>query len=262
MTHTSARPASARLSVLCERVGVAALSLFCCLYAGFADAQVLVTDTISNTTNTAGFAKQLSQSVLDYARQAEQLYQETQTALQLVSSVQGLASNMSLLPNQMQQITDASPIIEANCADSSSGSIVGNLLNQVTSLVNQSVMQRQQQICKAIVQTQVDKYNLTVQMMQRLGGYSDYFNKVEGIIKTAKTLGDANSANNQAQQYDSAMNTEMNDYQIQIKAKDALISSLQGMQSALAQQAMRGDSSLLGNAVQAAALTAAFTIDR
>lgn len=261
MFPSSARPAPVRSGVVCERVGVTALSLFCCLYAGFASAQVLVTDTISNATNTTGFAKQLAQSVADYARQAEQLFQETQTALQLVSSVQGLTSNMSLFPNQMQQITDASPIIQANCAGSNSSGIVGNLLNQVTSLINQSVMQRQQQICVAIVQTQVDKYNLTVQMIQRLGGYSDYFNKVEGIIKTAKTLGDANSANNQAKQYDSAMNTEMNDYQTQIKAKDALISSLQSMQSALAQGALRGDPSLLGNAIQAAALTAAFSID-
>jgi len=249
-------------SAVRERIGVTTLSLLCCLYAGLANAQVLVTDTISNATNTTGFAKQLAQSVADYARQAEQLYQETQTALQLVSSVQGLTSNMSLFPNQMQQITDASPIIQANCAGSSSSGIVGDLLNQVTSLVNQSIMQRQQQVCTAIIQTQVDKYNLTVQMISRLSGYSDYFSKVEGIIKTAKTLGDANSANNQAQQYDSAMNTEMNDYQTQIKAKDALISSLEGMQSALAQQAMRGNPSLLGDAVQATALTAAFTIDQ
>lgn len=262
MSRSTARSTMTYQSASRVRAGVATLSLLCCFYAGLANAQVLVTDTISNATNTAGFSKQLAQSVADYARQAEQLFQETQTALQLVSSVQGLTSNMSLFPNQMQQIGDASPIIEANCANSSSGGIVGNLLNQVTSLVNQSIMQRQQQICAAIVQTQVDKYNLTVQMIQHLGGYSDYFKKVEGIIKTAKTLGDANSANNQAQQYDSAMNTEMNDYQTQIKAKDALISSLQGMQSALAQGALRGDSSLLGNAVQAAALTAAFSSDQ
>lgn len=232
------------------------------LFSFSASAQVWVTDTEGNIANKAGFAKQLEQSVADYARQAQQLYQETQTALQLVSSVQGLASNMSLLPNQMQQITDASPLIQANCAGSGSGGIVGDLLNQVTSLVNQSIMQRQQQICAAIVQTQVDKYNLTVQMTQRLGGYSDYFNKVEGIINSAKTLGDANSANNEAQKYDSAMNTEMNDFQTQIKAKDAMISSLQDMQSTLAQSTMRGGTSLLGNAVQAAALTTAFTGDQ
>ncbi|MBD8873460.1 hypothetical protein [Rhodanobacter sp. DHB23] len=236
------------------------LSAAATLFASPVAAQILVTDGASITANNAGFAAQLAKTVAQYVRQAEQLYQETQTTLQLISSVQGLTSNMSLLPNQMQEITDASPIIEANCG--SNLGIVGDLLNNVTSLINQNITQRQAQICAQIVQTQVDEYNLNVQMLQRLDQYSGYFSQVEGIISKAKTLGDANSANNQAQQYDASMNTEMNNFRTLIQAKESTIQSLQGIQSALAQQAMRGNSSLIGNAVQGVALTAAFTIDQ
>ncbi len=229
------------------------------LAAGAAHAQslgVLTSDLKSEAEEHAQTLKQISQ----YIKQGQQYATQLQQYEQMLTKVENLGTNFQLLPNSMTRIEDPDPLIQANCSGGSSSSIVGNLLNSVTALIDQSIVKSQRDICAQIVKTQVDKYNSTVDMMGLLSTNStSSLSKLTELSKTFSNAGESSSATTQALGYSNEMSTAMNNWAATIKADDAIISSLQDMQSTLARAAMNAKPSLGGNAVQAAVLTAAFT---
>ena len=226
-----------------------AFALTCCFAAAGAQAQtgVLTQDTVEEGWSSAMAAFQKGEQ---YANAVAQLNQ-------MLSSIKGLTSGMSLLPNTLQPM-DPAPLVQAQCSGSSN-SIVGNLLNNVTSLLNQSAMQSQQQICAQIINTQVSKYNSTLQILSQISSSGSQFtSQVEATANSISTLADSGRAQTMQQDYSNALTTEMNNWQTQMKADDEIISSLQAMQSTLAQSVMNAKPDLAGDAVEATALTAAF----
>ena len=226
------------------------------LATGAARAQsvgVLTSDLKSEMEEHAQTLKQIDQ----YLKQGLQYEKQIQQYEQMLTKVVNLGTNFHILPNTLTKI-DGEPLVEANC-NSASGSIVGNLLNNVTSLLTQSVAQSQQQICAQIITTQVDKYNSTVDMLQSLSSNTSALQKLSDAASTITNAGEISSATTQAAGYNSLMATEVNNWEAHMKADDAIISSLQDMQSTLARQAMNAKPDLGGEAVQAAVLTTAFT---
>lgn len=227
------------------------------LFSYNASAQVWVTDTYGNAANKAGFASQLAKTVQQYSQQVQSYMTQVQQYQQMLTTVTNLGTNLSITPNTMSKI-NAGPLIQANCGNDSSG-IVGNLLNQVTSLVNQSIAKSQQAICAQIISTQVDKYNITADIANQLQSNIPALEKLQNISTTFTNAGQSSSATTQAANVAAQMAAAMNNWKTRIDADDATIKSLQDVQSTLAQTSLRG-TSLQGEAVQAAALTAAFTI--
>jgi len=126
-------------------------------------------------------------------------------------------------------------------------------------MVSQPITQQQQQVCAQIVTAQVDQYNTTVQMMNQIQSNIPALQKVTELTSGFSNMGESSSATAQANNYSTQLVTAMNNYKAHMDADATLISALQSMQSSLGQAAMKGNSSLVGNAVQAAALTAAFS---
>lgn len=214
---------------------------------------VLTSDLKSEMEEHAQTLKQIDQ----YIKQGLQYEKQIQQYEQMLTKVVNLGTNFHILPNTLTKI-DGDPLVEANC-NSASGGIVSNLLNNVTSLLTQSVAQSQKQICAQIITTQVDKYNSTVDMLQSLSASTSALQKLSDATSTFTNAGESSSATTQAAGYNSQMATEVNNWEAHMKADDAIISSLQDMQSTLARQAMNAKPDLGGEAVQAAVLTAAFT---
>lgn len=235
-----------------------ALAATSALASSVANAQtgVLVQDVKSEVEQHAQTAKQIEQ----YIKQGQQYMTQLQQYEQMFTKVMNLGTNFSIMPNTMQEI-DAGPLIAANC-NSGQISIVGSLLNQVTSLMNQSTAQSQQAICAQIVTTQVHEYNITVDMVNQIQSNIPALQKLSSLTSTFSTPGESSSATTQAAGIANDMAAAMNTWKTNKEADDAILQSLQGMQSTLAQGAMRGNPSLMGDAVQAAALTAAFSIDQ
>lgn len=242
MRTTTSRKTPSHLRL--RKTGLALLlSLACGLFGGTAYAQWLVYDATNNTTNQAGFLKQLQQTVQQYQQQLLE-YQ------QLLSQITGLNTNMSLLPNQLQPIGDPSSLISANCSGASGGGVLGTVMNSVTSLFSQPISQAQQQICAQIVTTEIDKYNKTVTMLNEMGNYNSMFQQLQQVGQSISTLADSGRANNQAQVYSSALSTEMSNWQAQMQADDAIINTLQQQQQILARVALNGtNNSILSDAL-------------
>lgn len=246
-----------------------ALALACAVYAGGATAQVLVHDQGILSANEEGFKSQLAKTTSEYAKQLEQFQKQVQqyeTQLQqyqqMLSSIQNISNGLSLAPNQLQQITNTDSLIQGACPSSSgSGGLTGlvsNMMNSMTSLMSQSIRQSQLQICGQIVTTQVAKYNSTVDMLNNLHDYGSQFQQLDNLLQGNPTQADAERAAAQVEKYNSAVNTQMSNWQASMKADDAIISTLQGQQSILGRVALNGSNTVLGNVVQAGAFAAAF----
>ncbi|HEV2680619.1 MAG TPA: hypothetical protein VGV14_08965, partial [Rhodanobacter sp.] len=214
--------------VALRKTGIAmSLTLACSLFAGGTQAQVLVTDVAgdaSNAATQASTAASVLKQIAQYTLQAQQYASQIQQYEQMLTKIENLGSNFQLLPNSMAKI-DADPLIQANC-NGSSGSIVGNLLSSVTSLLKQSVAQSQQQICTQITTTQVDKYNTTVDMLGSLAANTSALQKLSDLTSSFTNAGESSSATTQAAGYSNQMATAMNDWEAHMKADDAIISSL------------------------------------
>lgn len=261
-----AKPQSRRLP---GKKMLLALSLACALAAGSASAQVLVTDSANISTNQSGFASQLAktidqykQQIEQYAKQVQQYETQLQQYQQMLSSIQNLSNGLSLAPNQLQHITNTDSLIQGACSSSSgSGGLTGlvsSVMNSMTSLMSQSIRQSQLEICGQIVTTQVAKYNSTVDMLNNLNNYGSQFQQLDNLLQGNPTQADAERAAAQVEKYNSAVNTQMSNWQTSMNADDAIISTLQGQQSILGRVALNGSNTVLGNVVQAGAFAAAF----
>jgi len=201
-------------------------------------AQVVVTDPTEESTSSlaASFAK-----VTAFAKQVQQYEQ-------MLTSVVNL--NMSsLIPNApLQQISDPSSLIQAKCNGGSSG-VVGALMTSLSSLISGQMDQSQKAICAQIVTTQVDKYNRTVTMMNQLNTYGSSLQTLQSSVSSFSNMGESSSTTTAAAGYSAQLQTEMSNWESQMKADDAIIKTLSDQQSILSQMALNGggSSSIIGS---------------
>ena len=255
------------LRVSTRKTGLAiGLLLACGVFAGNACAQWAVIDAGNIATNQQGFATQLAKTIEQYKQQIEQYttqLQQYQTQLQqyqqMLSSIQNIPNSLSLAPNQLQQVTDTQSLIQGKCSSTSGpGGVVSSIMNSMSSLMTQSIAQTQQMLCGQIVTTQIKKYNETVVMLNKIQGYGSQFQQLDGLMGTGSTQADAERASTQVVKYSSAVATDMGNWQTQMNADDAVISTLQNQQSILGHIALNGSSTTLGNVIQATTFAGAF----
>lgn len=241
----------------CKLATLLAATLMCAVPASRVVAQVAVTDQASISSNQHGFAAQLAKTIDQLDQQMQQYALQVRQYEQMLTKIENLGTNFQLQPNTLHEI-DADPLIQARCSSGSGGNAIGNLLDNATSLLSQSIVQSQRHICAAIVAAEVNKYNLTVQMLDRLYADSIAIRKLDGVVNGISNLGQSSSATSQALDIGNQMSAQMSHWSAQLKAADAVIGALKDMQSTLAQTAMNARPDLQGEAVQAAALAAAF----
>ena len=237
---------------------MAGLALPFALFVGSVNAQWHVVDETAVSTNQKGFASQLAKTVEQYTTQLKEYATQLQQYQQMLSSIQGLTTGMSLKPNQLEHITNTEAIIQAKCAGSGGAGVVNSLMNSMSSLMTKPIGETQQMLCAQIVIQQVQKYNKTVDMLNKLQGYSGTFQEVETAAKGVESMADSNRASTQVEQYSSAVQTEMANWQAEMHAADSIISTLQAQQSILGHIALKGSNQTLGTVVQAAAFAKAF----
>lgn len=234
------------------------LALTLSLFAGSACAQWHVVDEVAISTSEKGFASQLAKTIEQYSTQLKEYATQLQQYQQMLSSIQGLTTGMSLKPSQLERVTNVDSIIQGKCTGTGGGGLVTGLMNSMASLMTQSISQTQQTLCAQIVTQQIDKYNKTVDMLNRLHDYSDTFQKVENVARAVESMADSNRASTQVEQYSSAVQTEMAHWQAEMNVADSVIATLQAQQSILGHIALKGSNRTLGNVVQAAAFAKAF----
>jgi hypothetical protein len=235
------------------------LSVAVVMWAGDVSAQILVYDQTNTTANQQGFASQLAKTIDQYTTQLKEYATQLQQYQQMLSSVTSLSNGLSLQTNQLQPVTDVASLIQGKCSDSSSaGGLVSSVMNSMSSLMTQNISQTQKMICAQIVTVQVDKYNKTVAMLNKMNGYGSQFQQLESIARAADTLADTGRTSAQVEKYTSAVTTEMANWQAEMKANDAVIATLQDQQAILGHIALKGSPTLLGTVVQATTFAAAF----
>lgn len=211
----------------------------------------------------AKLVSQIEKQVQQYEKQIQQYELQLQQYQQLLINIQNLGNQVPSFNNNLQHL-DASTIAQSQCDGSGGSSWFGGLIVSVfapTSPYEQS----QRQICQNIVVLQVQKYNETADMLNRMNQYAVLARDTESARNSVGQTdnGDLSSNTNQVERNSSELALEMGNWQARMKAYDAEIGALQATQSILASAAMYARTpDLLGTSVQAAALKAALTVNR
>lgn len=242
---------------LARRTAMAAgVAVACLMFSGHANTQGIFT---SDRGALAKLIAQYTKQIEAFRQQVQQYQLQLQQYQQMVTSVQNIRSNLSLSSNELQHVTDVQSLIRAKCSGASgAGGLVSSVMNSMSSLMTQSITQTQKMICGQIVTTQVGKYNKTVDMLNELHRYAGQFHQLEGTVNTGNTQHDTEQITALVAKYTGAVNTEMSNWQAQVKADDAVISTLENQQSILGSVALSGSSTVLGNVIQATTFAAAF----
>jgi hypothetical protein len=222
-------------------------------------AQVIVHDPIATFDSHADSALQYAKQGAQYLKQLQEYATQLQQYAQLLSSIEGFTSGMSLVPNQLTHVTDSDSLVQGKCSGVSGiNGLVSTIMNSMGSLMNQSITQTQQMLCKQIVLKQIDKYNETVDMLNKIQGFSAQYQHLEQVAHGITTFADSNRSNGDQLQYSGAVQTEMANWKTNMTVDDSVIKTLKDQQSILGHIALKGSNTVLGNVVQATTFAAAF----
>jgi len=239
-----------------------------CMAMGSAHAQVLVTDvpseTANSTTATASTAMQAFQAGAQYTNFVAQLTQLTSTLSSIASNpLQALIPSAVMTPLSTTQIQS---LVDAKCQPTSSGGniITSALQSAVQGMsLNSSIQQQQQLICGNIINAQADQYNATVTLYQQIPALQNNFSALQGLMQQLNgVMGNATSATAQTLTFTAQQQTQISAWQTRMGMDTQIVTALNQQQSTLAAVALNARPDLLGSAVQATALAAAFTLNQ
>jgi len=233
-------------------------------------AQVLVTDvpaeTSASTTAAEDTAMHVFQTGTQYANFVAQLTQLTSTLSSIASNPLG-----AILPstNTMSELSPSTvqQLIQGKCYSATSGGIVGGVLQGLSSAVSSigfggSITQTQEAVCSNIVNAQADEYNATVDLYQEMPQLRSDSSQVQSLVQQLNgIMGNANFSSSQTLAVLQAHSQQITEWQTRVGMDQKIIDTLNQQQSALAAISLKGNPNILGDAVQAAALKAAFAIN-
>jgi hypothetical protein len=175
--------------------------------------------------------------------------------------LQGLTFESFTLQNQFKTIP-----ADYGMADECPG-VTGGLAGDITSALSSfvpdmggDVIKQQRTICQLIVQTKNHKYNATVAYLTSLGQAIKDLKAIADrrANEVGKDNGNLQAVANDAENYNTSVNTAEKTWRTEMTQSDAQIQMLMQIQSNLARRAMNGQPSPLGTLVNVAAMKVAF----
>lgn len=228
------------------------------LFTSPARAQLATVDFAAIATAAEEYAEQAkrwSDTVKQYEAQVAHYQQMIARAANLNFSVEPTST--------LDRITDISGMVAQACPGSDNIVDTALSITGLSSLnLGGNLAKNQQQICQQITLLQIDKYNKTADMLGRMHQYSDLFQQIDqlrNLVDGSSSVGDLQANTNEAARNANKLAKEISDWQGQIAANDAAIHALNEQQSLLANIALKGKSSPLGQIVQAGAFGTAFS---
>lgn len=246
---------TARKAALTLSVGIAIG-----IAGGTARAQLVTIDPAHIAQDVANFGKTMAQ----YAKELAHYQAVVQHYQQQLIRLTHMDFTLPTMQNSYEEISssDARDQVARACpstrTDGVAGAVTG-LLQIFTPDVNKSLLENQRIICEQVQFRQIDKYNLTVKMMNRL---KDYTKKLESLQKQQDDGGTSEGSlagtMSNMQMNSLALDNEMQTWTGQIQADDQMIVYLQSQKSVQAREIFNGSNTIIGNVIQAGAFAAAF----
>jgi conjugal transfer/entry exclusion protein len=223
--------------------------------------------TVFDPLNLAQNVQQVANEIKQLTAMGEQLgelqksFQQLQDTYNTIQSTIGsMGLNLLTIDNQLKEIStsDMQAQIQQECGDLDP---VGAALSFAGFDMNTDVRTQQRKVCQQIIETQTDKYNTAVRLLNNMTGYSSTLSNISDSFGkiAAFAAGDREALSYRTNEALSTMTMDMNNADQKMKADDATISALQTRQSQLAKVALRGSSSMIGDAMQAVIFTGAFS---
>ena len=248
------------------------LALATSLFAGSAGAQLVVADPGGLAQSVASFSQTITQYGLEVKNFAVQASRWTSTVAQYAAvmahykqqliSLQNLNSSMVQATNNFTKRNPAEDL-KLFCPGPETPLIdIRGIVQQFTANLTANITTQQQKVCENISKLQDQRYNETVDFVQKLANDNNVaMMNIETQRNRVGTAQGALAANeNETARYVARTTTDMQIWQAKLSGYDVQLEFLKAQQSALATRALEGDSSnprLWGEATQAAVLAAA-----
>lgn len=238
-----------------RKLVVGFLLLACALMSGNASAQVsIVTDPGHTMETIIGWSGQYTQKEQEYARQGQQLAQQVQQYETQVKQFEQMYVKGGVFQGKpgYREKLEVRPInqgVSERCGDAPASNPVGT---------------EQLHKCIAIVQTENRRYNATVKMLEDVEKRDEELKAAlaerEDIKQDEK--GKLESNTNRILAMQTQQQNDVQNASNLLSAYDATLRSLREDQIQTANLALKGNDSLLGGAIQGAALHAALEAAR
>jgi hypothetical protein len=216
--------------------------------------------------------------------------QNLMTALNSMEEVESLVEQLSVVKDQLgvlqQQLTQMQNFtsggmnlstsmtprkkdagMETRCPDAPS-SFGFDLLSTIFKVdLDGNIPQQQQEVCARIVYAENDKFNRTVDLLQKLEQMGREYNIIDsGRAGVGESSGGLQTNTNDAIRFTAELQTEVSYWDANNKALDVYIQGLYQEQEVLAQRAMRGTNrrglhGVVGSAIQGALLEGALELN-
>jgi hypothetical protein len=242
------------------------------LFTGPAGAQWAVIDAGAISVAEGGFAK----AAAEYAEQAkrwletlEQYREQIAHYQQMMASVMSISFSGMTISNKLSRIDDPSSFVAQACPGS--GDLASTALDLVglSSLdFNGNIAQSQRQICQRITLLQIDKYNKTADMLNKMNQYGSLFQQIDQLraaLGSINAIGNLQANSNEVARSGFKLTGDVENWRAQMTADDAAIQTLHGQQTLLANLALKGTNAsgtvgaVIGNVIQGGAFAAAFS---
>ena len=172
------------------------------------------------------------------------------------------------LESQFPKVPDDYGVAEACSSNESLMDEITGVLKSALPSLDGDIRSKQTRICQQIAMTKNRKYNNTVDYLHRIADAATELQAIESQRATVDeqsgrvTQGTVAANSNEVARFQSHITEAREQWQGNNMALDAQLSLLETKQSVLAKRAMKGDQTILGQVIQAAALEAALKINK
>ncbi|MBS0342946.1 MAG: hypothetical protein JSS56_20730 [Proteobacteria bacterium] len=220
-----------------------------------AQSGVIVNDTQSMSKAIAEYAEQAKRwadTVAQYQQQLQHYQQMLSTAMN--ANFQGVLPTSAL-----QKITDESSIIQQACPDSA---VVAGAVSTITGVDLQGPIHATAlKLCAQKVHLQIDSYNSTIDLLERMPKYGGLLQQIDNLrnaLGSSNSIGNLQANTNEAARTSNKLDSEFINWQSRIRANETAIATLDSQMSLVAQISLKGQGSIFGKVVSAAAFAKAF----
>lgn len=227
------------------------------------DAAALLQRETSFEKAVADFAQTAAQYGKEIAHW-EKTYEFWQTQLVKLQSLQFEIFSITQQYNEIALdygVAERCPGVSADAISQLKSSIMSALTTAINADGN--IVDRQNQICTAMVVAENKKYNFTVAYFKELDKQSSMLTQLAAIrASIGQSNANMGALSGDTGRYNAAMAKAKETWETNITQQDNEIAMLKQQQSIFARRAMNGQPTLIGSLVNAAVLKAALTVDK
>lgn len=241
-----------------KKLATCVLAFSSVMAAGSVNAQWVVTDPGHTLQNVFQQILVSGERAGEFAKELDEWKKQYDHFQQQLIKFQSFLNNPIALPSSEPWVElNKTEVVKQKCGDAG-GSLLGRLMDSVGLQLNGDLAKQQLQVCVNIESAKVDKFNYTVKFVRdSVPQMQGLLGKIQGQRGTSSSQGNIQGVDSESMRLANDLDIKYQSWQAQMKTYDAYIATMMDKQNTLAARALKGEPSILGQAISTAAMAGA-----